>query len=128
MPHRRPVVKGVAHVRGAAVPVADLSLAIGGRPLPESGDQFVIITEYSGAIQAFLVSGVDRIVNLRWEEVSPPPPGAGQDSYLTAVTRVEGELVEIIDVEKVLAELVPVPETESTRVAQQRREANEQPG
>jgi len=127
LPHRRPVVKGVAQVRGAAVSVVDLSLAIGGRPLPESGDQFVIITEYSGAIQAFLVSGVDRIVNLRWEEVSPPPPGAGQDSYLTAVTRVEGELVEIIDVEKVLAELMPAPESVSPRLAQQRRQLTEEP-
>src|SRR5690625_4261386 len=68
LPHRRPVVKGVAHVRGAAVSVVDLSLAIGGRPGPESGSQFVIITEYSDAIQATLIPVVDDIEKKKREK------------------------------------------------------------
>ena len=35
----------------------------------------------------------------------PPPRGSGKESYLTAVTDIDNELVEIIDVEKVLAEV-----------------------
>jgi len=30
MPHRHPVVRGVAHIRGATISVVDLSLAVGG--------------------------------------------------------------------------------------------------
>lgn len=116
IPRRNPMVRGVAHVRGGALSVIDLSMAIGNRPLPDSDEHFVIITEYSGATQGFLVTAVDRIVNLNWEEVNPPPPGSGQESYLTAVTDVEGQLVEIIDVEKVLAELAPGPEQVSSGV------------
>jgi two-component system chemotaxis response regulator CheV len=52
------------------------------------------------------VDGVDRIVNMSWGDILPPPKGIGNDNYLTAVTRVDGELVEIIDVEKVLSEVV----------------------
>lgn len=50
---------------------------------------------------------VERIVNMNWEEIHPPPKGTGRDHYLTAVTRVDNRMVEIIDVEKVLAEVSP---------------------
>lgn len=107
IPRRNPVVRGIAHIRGGTISVIDLSMAIGGRPLEQTDDSFVIITEYNCATQGFLVNGVERIVNLNWEEVHPPPSGSGRDSYLTAVTEVDGQLVEIIDVEKILAEVSP---------------------
>jgi two-component system chemotaxis response regulator CheV len=56
------------------------------------------------------VSGVERIMNMNWEDIVPPPKGAGKDVYLTAVTRIEEKLVEIIDVEKVLSEVSPLGE------------------
>lgn len=37
----------------------------------------------------------------------PPPTSAGRQHYLTAISKVDDQLVEIIDVEKVLAEIVP---------------------
>jgi two-component system chemotaxis response regulator CheV len=37
----------------------------------------------------------------------PPPKGAGKQSYLTAVTEVDNELIEILDVEKILDEIAP---------------------
>jgi len=58
-------------------------------------------------VQAFLVGGVDRIVNMNWEAIMPPPTSAGRQHYLTAITKVDEKLVEVIDVEKVLAEIVP---------------------
>ena len=35
------------------------------------------------------------------------PTTAGRQHYLTSITKVDDELVEVIDVEKVLAEIVP---------------------
>ena len=46
---------------------------------------------------------------MNWEDINPPPAGAGKENYLTAVTKVEERLVEIIDVEKILAEVSPLP-------------------
>ena len=108
MPQRAPHVAGVIHLRGQTIPVIDLSGAIGMRPLPATPDSTIIITEYNRSVQAFLVGSVDRIMNLNWDAVQPPPRGAGRTHYLTAITRLEDmRLVEIIDVEKVLAEIVP---------------------
>ncbi|SHL76915.1 chemotaxis protein CheV [Phytopseudomonas punonensis] len=107
MPHRHRFVCGVIHLRGQTLPVIDLSQAIGMRPIVPDERSTIIVTEYNRSIQAFLVGGVDRILNLNWESILPPPGGAGRQHYLTAITKVDDQLVEIIDVEKVLAEIVP---------------------
>lgn len=108
MPQRHRAVIGVVYLRGRAIPVMDLSLAIGMRATPETEDSTIIVTEYNSTVQAFLVGQIDRIVNLNWEEVLPPPSGAGRNHYLTAITHHEERIVEIIDVEKVLAEIAPM--------------------
>jgi two-component system chemotaxis response regulator CheV len=119
VPGSHPVVRGIAKLRGKTVPVMDLSLAIGGPPMEDASGRFVIITEYNRRVQGFLVNAVDRIININWEAVLPPPKGAAGGSYLTAVTQVEKKLVEIIDVEKVLAEVVRTPEDVSQGVIEQ---------
>ncbi|MCB1655876.1 MAG: chemotaxis protein CheV, partial [Pseudomonadales bacterium] len=107
MPHRHPHVCGVVNLRGKTLPVIDLSRAIGMRPVVPGPDSTIIVTEYNRSVQAFLVGSVDRIVNMNWEAILPPPGSAGRQHYLTAISKVDEQLVEIIDVEKVLAEIVP---------------------
>lgn len=108
IPDCHPTVKGVTHLRGQTVPVVDLRQAISMGPLKANDDEAtIIVTEYNMTVQAFLVGGVDRIVNLNWNEILPPPKGSGRQHYLTAITRVDDRIVEIIDVEKVLAEIAP---------------------
>lgn len=111
IPGRSGVVRGVAHIRGGTLPIMDMNLAIGRSALKNIEDCFVIITEYNRTQQGFLVREVDRIVNMNWGDIHPPPKGAGKEHYLTAVTEVEDRLVEIVDVEKILAEVTPVNET-----------------
>lgn len=111
LPRLNPVVRGVAHIRGGTLPIIDLNKATGGPGLDDLSTAFVIITEYNYRVQGFLVRSVERIVNMNWSDIHPPPRGTGRDHYLTAVTRVDEQMVEIIDVEKILAEVVPTVET-----------------
>ncbi|MEZ8271752.1 chemotaxis protein CheV [Vibrio splendidus] len=119
MPSLNPLVKGVAHIRGQTISVIDLSLAIGGRPTTDVEKCFVVISEFNRTIQGFLVSSVERIINMHWESILPPPDGAGKAHYLTAVTNIDNELVEILDVEKILAEISPVDETMDSKIAEE---------
>ncbi|PLX59780.1 chemotaxis protein CheV [Sedimenticola selenatireducens] len=119
LPGSHPVVRGIANMRGKTITVMDLSQAIGGPPLANIEGRFVIITEYNRRVQGFLVGSVDRIVNMNWGDILPPPKGAAKGSYMTAVTRVDEELVEIIDVEKVLSEIVTVSEDVSEGVIEE---------
>ncbi len=118
IPKSNRIIRGIANMRGKTIPVMDLSMAIGGPPQTQVEGRFVVVTEYNGSTQGFLVNGVDRIVNMNWEEILPPPRGTGRGHYLTAVTRVDEELVEIIDVEKVLAEVIGSRDTVSGELLQ----------
>lgn len=106
MPGAHRSVRGIAQIRGQPIAIIDLCQATMVCPSPSEHAQSVIITEYNRMTQGFLVEGVDRIVNLNWEEVMPPPQSLADRAYLTAVTRVDGELVQILDVEKVLQEVI----------------------
>ena len=125
MPKLKPGVKGVAHIRGSAIPVLDLSATMGRGQISEEAIQnsFVIVTEYNRQIIGFLVNQVERIINTNWEAIHPPPRGAGKDNYLTAVTELDGHLVEILDVEKILAEVAPQEEDVDHGLAEEVREA-----
>jgi two-component system, chemotaxis family, chemotaxis protein CheV len=106
IPQSHSVICGVAHLRGKTIPVLDLSMSIGMPALSRNSNSYVIVTEYNRTIQGFLVGSVDKIINIGWASVKAPPKGAGKEGYLTAVTEVEKELIEVIDVEKVMKEVM----------------------
>lgn len=110
VPQSHPVVRGIANIRGQTISIMDLSLAIGGPKIEDMENAFVIISEYNRSVQGFLVREVDRIINLNWKDMQPPPAGAAGSSYLTAVTYINEKMVEVIDVERVLSEVVGAKE------------------
>ena len=108
IPRLNSFVRGVAHIRGQTISVIDMSLATGGKAIVNLDTAFVVIAEYNSSVQGFLVGAVERIINTNWEAIMPPPKGSGRASYLTAVTEFENELIEILDVEKILNEISPI--------------------
>jgi two-component system chemotaxis response regulator CheV len=120
VPQSHPVVRGISNIRGKTISIMDLSMAIGGPPIKDIKNSFLIISEYNRSVQGFLVQGVDRIVNLNWKDIHAPPIGTAEGySYLTAVTHVDGKMVEVIDVERVLAEVVGTKENLSQEIKDQ---------
>ena len=118
MPKLNPLVRGIAHIRGQTISVIDLSMATKGRKIEDLSNAFIVIAEYNRSVQGFLVGAVERIINTNWDAIMPPPQGTGRASYLTAVTEVENELIEILDVEKILNEISPLNAEVSTEVAE----------
>lgn len=98
-------VEGMVSLRGSLVPVIDLAKYAGivtsGRP------EIMIVTEYNGHTQGFLVESVDTILRLDWSAMRVPPDMITNRmaGLVTAVTELENNtLVMMMDVEKVLAE------------------------
>ena len=120
VPQSNPHVCGVMHSRGQTVTVIDLASVLGMPPLAGQHDEFVVITEYNGRVQAYLVAKVERIVNLRWDEIHPPPRGIGGGNYLTAVVTIDNRLIEILDVERILVEIVGVNDVVSANLCEER--------
>ncbi|GJM04486.1 MAG: chemotaxis protein CheW [marine bacterium B5-7] len=105
-PQAHPAIRGMANMRGKTITVMDLAMAVGKPPVSDLEESFVIVTEYNRHVQGLLVSSVDKIINMNWEDIKAPPNGIGNVTFLTAVTNVDDELVEIIDVEKVMADIM----------------------
>ena len=118
LPNAHAVICGVATLRGKTIPIFDLAKAVGQKPLGEDDGGNVIITEYNRSVQGFLVRAVDRIVNINWERVVPPPEGTGQDHFLTAVAHVDKEMIEMIDVERVLSTVSAARDDETLQVVE----------
>ena len=126
MPKLNKLVRGIAHIRGQTISVIDMSLAVGGKRIEDLSTAFIIIAEYNSSVQGFLVGSVERIINTNWQSIMPPPKGSGHASYLTAVTQIEDELIEILDVEKILNEISPVKTDLSEEVAKRMQVENKE--
>ncbi|MDR2165377.1 MAG: chemotaxis protein [Zoogloeaceae bacterium] len=104
-PEMPPAVEGMVSLRGALVPVVDLARYA---DVNSNGRRdIMIVTEYNGHTQGFLVEAVDTILRLDWGMMRVPPDMlmAQMGGLVTAVTELEdGRLVMMMDVEKVLAE------------------------
>ena len=100
-------VKGMVSLRGALVPVVDLSDYIG---MPHDAErEIMIVTEYNGHTQGFLVESVDTILRLDWAQMRVPPEmlTTTLGGLVTAVTELaDNRLVMLLDVERILAETV----------------------
>ena len=106
LPQLPPAFSGAADVRGRTVAVLDLARAIG-HAHDGAEPNYLVVTEFNRTVQGFLVAGVERIVNIAVEDIQPPPDLGGDGHYLTGVTRYQGELIQLVDVESVLAESSP---------------------
>lgn len=123
VPGAHPMVCGLATIRDKTIAVIDLNKAIGFEPL-EAGTGFLIVAEFNRAVQGFLVNGVDRIINVNWKDIQPPPDGTGVNSYLTSVIHTEEWLVGVIDVERIFAEVVEVNTSVSAKHTDRKQESS----
>ncbi len=98
-------VEGMVSLRGALVPVVDLARYA--KVVTNTPRSIMIVTEYAGHTQGFLVECVDTILRLDWSQMRVPPEMlvAEMGGLVTAVTELaDGRLVMMMDVEKVLSE------------------------
>lgn len=109
LPESHPHVKGVATLRGTSLSVIDLSRAIGEMPLLDPSGGCLIVTDISRSKQGLHVQGVSKIIHCLTTDIRPPPYGAGIKSFITGVTQVDGSLVQVLDIEKVIHGIAPAP-------------------
>jgi two-component system chemotaxis response regulator CheV len=104
-PEMPAAVEGMVSLRGQLVPVIDLAKYIGMET--DSVPEIMIVTEYNGHTQGFLVKAVDNILRLDWSAMRVPPAmlAAEMGGLVTAITELKDKrLVMMLDVEKVLSE------------------------
>jgi two-component system chemotaxis response regulator CheV len=99
---------GTFNLRGKVLPLVDLALWLGKRPLAVDTDK-VIVSEFSGVVTAFVVSGVTRIYRMTWAQVEPPGKYLQAFSHdsVTGVVRFDERIVFLLDMEQVIGSMDP---------------------
>ena len=114
VPDMPTAVEGMVSLRGVLVPIIDLARYAGVEVTSRPG--IMIVTEYNGHTQGFLVESVDTILRLDWSSMKVPPDmmNTNMGGLVTAVTELaDGRLVMMLDVERVLAETAQTDEDDT---------------
>lgn len=99
------LLAGSCDYRGQTIPVIDLAAALGYAPLRDVDSAHLMVTEFSRSMQGFLVSDLQRMVHCDGESLVAPSGALGFGARVNAVTRIDGALMAVIDVEHVLASI-----------------------
>ncbi len=122
VPRSDPCILGLVDIRGEPVSIIDLPRALGLRPVDLEKEQpILLLMEFNLRIYGMLIRGVRRIYHMSWDRVSPPPDTLAQSHYLTAVIRHEGEIIHLLDLEKVMADILGLDLSASDEVLESAR-------
>ena len=109
LPQSHPMVMGCATLRGQTIPIIDMAAAVGYRTI--SAEEYptcnIIITDCSRQLVGFVVRGIDKIMNGDWKDISAPCASLGHNIYSIGVLQVDDQLVQLMDVERLLADIYP---------------------
>lgn len=102
-------ILGAFNLRSHVIPLVDLGHWLGKKLAKTDEPKKVIVTEFNEVTTSFMVSGVNRIHRISWDEVEPPNDYVSQVSKttITGIITIEDRIVFILDLEKIVAELNP---------------------
>ncbi|KFI13528.1 chemotaxis protein CheV [Vibrio coralliilyticus] len=108
-PNAQPHMVGVFSSRDILTPLVDLAGWLG---VPTSKDlekKFVIVTDFNRMTNGFLIDSISRIHRISWNDVESPSQflEAGEQDCVVAVVRKDGNLIMILDFEKIIADINP---------------------
>ena len=109
MPHVHPAVEGIFKPRDVLITVVDLPYYVTDEHLEKSEKDLFIITNFNNLHVAFRVHTVVGISRLSWKDISKPDKtvAGGDEGIATGIAQCGGELVTILDFEKIVAEIAP---------------------
>jgi purine-binding chemotaxis protein CheW len=102
LPHVPAAVVGVADHRGDVIPVVDLRLRFGLRPLADRQRSKWILVQVEGRLIGLVVDRVLDVFGTSGAEIRPPPSlGGGDDARgILGVTTYDGALTFVLDVSR----------------------------
>ncbi|MDF5586244.1 chemotaxis protein, partial [Vibrio parahaemolyticus] len=108
-PNAQPHMIGVFSSRDVLTPLVDLAGWLGVPTRQDLERKFVIVTDFNKMTNGFLIDSISRIHRISWNDVESPSQflEAGEQDCVVAVVRKEGNLIMILDFEKIIADINP---------------------
>jgi purine-binding chemotaxis protein CheW len=104
VPHAPHPVRGVTNMRGYVLPVVDLRVRLGLPAIELAERHRVMVIASRGRLVGLMVDRVDQVVQIDQLAVEAPPDDVmtEQSYYLRGVYRLQGEMLILLDPDKVL--------------------------
>ncbi|WP_417761034.1 chemotaxis protein [Shewanella sp.] len=124
LPKSHSAIKGTVTFRGHTIPVIDMAAAIGYRSITEEEltNSYIIVTDCQRMVIGFLVRGIDKIIECNWRDIESPPSSVGHHALLTGVTRYNDQLIQLLDLELLMAKIFPQQHASLVSVTDVQRE------
>ncbi|NOI64028.1 chemotaxis protein CheV [Vibrio aestuarianus] len=108
-PNAQPHMIGVFSSRDVLTPLVDLAGWLGVPTSQTLERKFVIVTDFNRMTNGFLIDSISRIHRISWNDVESPSQflEAGEQDCVVAVVRKDGNLIMILDFEKIIADINP---------------------
>ncbi len=109
MPHSHPAVEGIFKPRDLVITVVDLPKYLMGVKGENGPKDLFIVTNFNKMNIAFRVHTVVGISRISWKDIQRPDKtvSGGSEGVATGIAHCNGELVTILDFEKIVAEIAP---------------------
>ena len=108
VPHSHPHVEGIIELRGEVLPVVDVAKAIGFPPSETPEKDKFIVTEFNQQKIVFHVHSVSQIHRISWQQIEKPSEMyQGSESQTIGVVKLNGEMILLLDFEKIVVEINP---------------------
>lgn len=107
-PQAAPSIYGMFMYRDKPIPLMDLNKSLGNLRETPAAKPLVMVTEFNGFINGFLIDGVNRIHRVSWDKVQPV--NAIFESYTSCFTgsiNIDKKEILILDLEQIVAEINP---------------------
>ncbi len=109
MPNANPFVEGIFKPRDEIMTVINLAAYMGLPPSKNQERDIIIITKFNNMVSAFHVHSIEAIHRISWTNIEKPDPTiyGGTEGLATGIARVDGNLITIVDFEKILVSINP---------------------
>ncbi|WP_069059981.1 chemotaxis protein CheW [Sinorhizobium sp. RAC02] len=109
MPHAPSYVLGMINLRGAVLPIVDMSQRLGMKPAEPTVRHVIIVAQVGPKVVGLLVDSVSDILTVTDENIQPTPDIANEaeKGYARGILAIEGRMICLIELDSLF------PHTES---------------
>ena len=109
MPHSPSYMKGVINLRGAVLPIIDLSARLGMKPAEPTQRHVIIVAQVHRKVVGLLVDAVSDILSVTEDNVQPTPEIASelQRQFARGILAIDKRMICLLELDAIF------PETES---------------